>query len=221
VALACLDMAGTTVTDGGIVERAFLAALAAVGIAEDDPGNPERLAFVQRTMGQSKIEVFRGLLDHEEQAQRALVAFEGAIAEQVGAGAVTPVPGAVEAFAAFRARGVQVCLTTGFTAETQHLILDHLGWHRSVDLALAPSEAVRGRPYPDLVLSAVLRLRIDDVAQVLVAGDTASDLLAGSRAGARIVAGVRTGAHTDADFATVPHTHVVDSVADLPGLVGA
>jgi phosphoglycolate phosphatase len=58
--------------------------------------------------------------------------------------------------------------------------------------------------------------RTDAVAQMAVAGDTTSDLLAGHRAGASVVAGVRTGAHGDADFAAVPHTHVLDSVADLP-----
>jgi hypothetical protein len=33
------------------------------------------------------------------------------------------------------------------------------------------------------------------------------------------VAGVRTGTHQDADFATVAHTHVLDSVAELPSVL--
>jgi len=52
-----------------------------------------------------------------------------------------------------------------------------------------------------------------------VAGDTTSDLVAGSRSGASIVAGVLTGAHTRDELAEAPHTHLLDSIADFPALV--
>jgi phosphoglycolate phosphatase-like HAD superfamily hydrolase len=51
-----------------------------------------------------------------------------------------------------------------------------------------------------------------------VAGDTANDLLAGTRAGASVVAGVLTGAHGRSELAAAPHTHLLDSIADLPPL---
>lgn len=54
----------------------------------------------------------------------------------------------------------------------QARILDILGWWDSVDLALCPEDAGRGRPYPDLILSAALRLGIDDVREIAVCGDT-------------------------------------------------
>jgi len=219
IRLAALDMAGTTVTDDGLVEQSFLAALEAVGIPRDDPAMPARLAHVQATMGQSKIEVFRGLLDEEATAQAATRAFEVAVAERVGAGVVTPLPGAEAALDRLRDQGVLVCLTTGFAPETQALIVDRLGWAARVDLLLAPGPGIRGRPHPDLVLTAVLRLGLDDVREVAVAGDTANDLLAGWRAGAGIVAGVLTGAHSRAELAAAPHTHLLASVADLPDIV--
>jgi phosphoglycolate phosphatase len=219
ITLAALDMAGTTVADDGVVERSFIRALGEVGIAEDDPDMPGRLAYVQSTMGRSKIEVFRGLLHDEARAQAATHAFEASIADLVRGGGVRPVPGAVETFAALRARGVAVCLTTGFSAETQQLIVATLGWVDRVDLVLAPGPGVRGRPHPDLVLTAVLRLGIDDVRAVAVAGDTASDLLAGTRAGAGVVAGVLTGAHGRAELEAAPHTHVLDSIAELPAIL--
>jgi phosphoglycolate phosphatase-like HAD superfamily hydrolase len=68
------------------------------------------------------------------------------------------------------------------------------------------------------VLEAVLALRIDDVHAVAVAGDTVSDLVAGTRAGAAIVAGVLTGAHGRAQLESAPHTHILESVAELPAL---
>ena len=55
------DMAGTTVSDGGIVLAAFGDALDALGIPE---GHDERLSsitYVVDTMGRSKIEVFTEL----------------------------------------------------------------------------------------------------------------------------------------------------------------
>jgi len=80
---------------------------------------------------------------------------------------------------------------------------------------------IRGRPHPDLVLAAVLALEVDDVGAVAVVGDTASDLLAGTRAGASVVAGVLTGAHGRAELEAAPHTHLVDSVAEFPALCRA
>ena len=93
------------------------------------------------------------------------------------------------------------------------------GRRLSYALRLQPADAGRGRPWPDMILAAVLRLRIDDVAEVAVAGDTTSDLVAGSRSGASIVAGVLTGAHTRDELAEAPHTHLLNSIADFPALV--
>ena len=219
ITLAVLDMAGTTVTDGGLVDAAFLDALTTVDIPADDPGNPERVRYVHDTMGQSKIEVFRHLLGDEQRAQAALAGFEVSIRQRIDDGEVAPLPGAVEAFAALHQRHVRVCLTTGFTAETQQRIIDRLGWDHLVDAALAPGPGVRGRPSPDLVLAAMLRLGVDDVRDVAVVGDTTSDLWCGHHAGAGIVAGVLTGAHDRDTLAGAPHTHLVDTVADLPALV--
>lgn len=219
IRLAVLDMAGTTVRDDGLVTGAFADALVAVDIPRDDPDNPARLAYVLTTMGQSKIEVFNHLLGDDGRAHRALAAFDASVAERVDGGAVEPLPGAAAAIADLRAMGVAVCLTTGFTADTQARIIDRLGWADAIDLALAPGGNVRGRPHPDLVLAAVLALDIDDVRQVAVAGDTTSDLWCGHHAGAGVVAGVLTGAHDAAQLATAPHTHLLDSVAALPDVL--
>ena len=219
IRLAVLDMAGTTVRDDGLVTGVFADALTAVGIAPDDPANPGRLEYVMATMGQSKIEVFTHLLGDASAAHRALEAFDSSVAARVDAGAVAPLPGAADAMAELRDAGVAVCLTTGFTADTQQRIIEALGWGDAVDLALAPGDGVRGRPHPDLVLAAVLALQVDDVRQVAVAGDTTNDLWSGHHAGAGIVAGVLTGAHDADRLGAAPHTHLLDSVADLPGVV--
>src|SRR4029077_12054507 len=76
-ALACLDMAGTTVRDDGAVEAAFDEALAAVRGTKDSPRYEEAHGFVRETMGWSKADVFARLLDPDE-AARATARFAGA-----------------------------------------------------------------------------------------------------------------------------------------------
>ena len=63
-------MAGTTVADDGSVIAAFSAAVEQFGLPQGTPGYGEALAYVHRTMGQSKIEVFRHILGAEEAAAR-------------------------------------------------------------------------------------------------------------------------------------------------------
>ncbi|WP_431031924.1 phosphonatase-like hydrolase [Streptomyces sp. P6-2-1] len=219
--LVVLDMAGTTVRDGGLVESAFTAAAEQLGVTPGSPEHAAQLAHVRATMGESKISVFRHLYGDEERARRANTAFEEAYARLVGDGAVGEVPGARRTVEELRAQGRTVVLTTGFARPTQDLLLDALGWRDLADLTLCPAEAGgRGRPYPDLVLAALLRTHAADaVARVAVAGDTAYDMRGGVRAGAGVVAGVRTGAHDEETLRAAGATAVLGSVVELPGLL--
>jgi phosphoglycolate phosphatase len=70
IELACLDMAGTTVSDGGVVERAFTVAASAVGIMPGSAPFAKAMAVVRETMGQAKIEVFRRILGEETPSAR-------------------------------------------------------------------------------------------------------------------------------------------------------
>jgi phosphoglycolate phosphatase len=219
IRMVALDMAGTTVADAGAVEEAFQQALDAVGlIAGDLREEPQR--YIRRTMGQSKIVVFTELLGGDRhRAEQANTAFERAFDQAVDRGEVEAVPGAEAAFATLRDAGMRLCLTTGFSPRTRDRIVSALGWAGMVDLALSPVDAGRGRPWPDMILTAVLRLRVDDVAEVAVVGDTSNDLVAGTRAGASMVVGVLSGAHTRSELAAAPHTHLIGSVAELPELL--
>ncbi|MEU6389444.1 HAD family hydrolase [Streptomyces sp. NPDC046939] len=219
--LVALDMAGTTVADGGLVERAFDTAARELGVEPGSPDHARKLDYVRATMGESKISVFRHLFGDEEHARRANAAFEKAYGELVDKGLIAPVPGAREAIEELAADGRTVVLTTGFARVTQDAILVALGWDGLVPLTLCPADAGgRGRPYPDMVLEAFLRTKAaDSLAQVAVVGDTSYDVLSGVRAGAGLVAGVRTGAHGDDAFREAGATHLLDSVTDLPALL--
>jgi phosphonatase-like hydrolase len=217
-ALACLDMAGTTVRDDGAVETAFDEALAAVGVAPGSPRHDEAHRFVRETMGWSKADVFAELLDPDD-AERATARFASAYEAIVARGDIEPIRGAPDVLRDLRARGVLVCLTTGFAPSTRDALLDALHWRPAIDLALSPADVGRGRPAPDLVLGAMARLGIEDPGAVAVVGDTVSDLEAGTAARAGAVVGVLTGAHDEAALAAAPHTAILPDITGLVGLL--
>lgn len=213
--LIVLDMAGTTVLDDGVVEQAFQRAADRTGVADRMPWE-EALDYVRVTMGQSKIDVFTHLADGDvAAAEHATAAFEGAYAEIVAEQGVTEVPGAADAIQGMKDAGLTVVLTTGFAPVTRDALVDGLGWHGLVDLALSPVDAGRGRPAPDLVLAALLRTQTSSVAAVGVAGDTVSDVESGRRAGAGFVAGVLTGAHDRTALEGAGADAVLDDVTVL------
>src|SRR6185437_13225466 len=81
ITTACLDMAGTTVSDDGSVMAAFTAAVGEFGLEPGEPGYDEAIEVVHATMGQSKIEVFRRILGDDERAQQANRVFEASYAD--------------------------------------------------------------------------------------------------------------------------------------------
>jgi phosphoglycolate phosphatase len=219
IRLVVLDMAGTTISDDGVVMDAFHLALAGAGIGPQTPRFTEAERIVRETMGQSKIEVFRRVLGVEAQAQQANAAFEQAYADLVRAGRVRPIPGAEEVLAELRSRGIRTCLTTGFSVPTREALRKELGWELAVDLALSPSDAGRGRPHPDLLWTAMLKLHAPGVDAVAAVGDTASDMQAAKRAGAALRCGVLTGADRSERLRKGGATHVLASVVDLMPLL--
>jgi phosphoglycolate phosphatase len=219
IQLAVVDMAGTTVADDGLVVNAFEMAATAVGVHESGPERESARQYVLDTMGQSKISVFRALFGTEDLAQQANAAFERAYEQLIDEGSAAPIDGAAEAVTRLRQNGIRVALTTGFSSTTQEKLLAALGWQSLADLVIAPGDGVRGRPYPDLILSALMRLEIDGVANVAALGDTGSDIESGLRAGVAIAAGTLTGAHDEQRLRAAGATHVVDSVTEFADLI--
>jgi phosphonatase-like hydrolase len=220
ISVVCLDMAGTTVADDGSVMSAFRAAMEQAGLPPGSQGYDRGAQIVQATMGQSKIEIFRRILGDEAAAAAATHAFEAHYALAVRAGQVAPLPGAVSTLTALREAGIKICLATGFSPATRDAVLDALGWRPLIDLALSPVDAGRGRPWPDLPLTALLRLGGGAVSELAVAGDTASDIESGLRAGAGLVAGVLTGSASRQELEAAGAPHVLEAITGLLPLLG-
>ncbi|MCW2943368.1 MAG: haloacid dehalogenase [Actinoallomurus sp.] len=220
ITLACLDLAGTTVADGGVVEMAFAEALATQGIVPRTEAYDRAMARVHAARGQSKLAIFREVISDEDRAQAANHSFDRAYDSVIDRVGLTPVPGAEDAIDRLADSGMHVCLMTGFGRTTLGRVIDTLGWWKRADLLLCPDDVGgRGRPYPDMILTAALRLQIEDVRAIAVCGDTESDIRSGRRAGASIVAGTLTGVHDRDRLQAAGATHVIDSIADLPDIV--
>jgi phosphonatase-like hydrolase len=220
ITLVCLDLAGTSVADGGVVEKAFAEALATQGIVPGTGAYGRSMARVHATRGQSKIRIFHEIFSDDDRARAANHSFERAYDSIIDRVGLMPIPGAEAAIDKLTDSGIRVCLTTGFGRATLGRVIDTLGWWKRADLLICPDDAGgRGRPHPDMILTAALRLQVEDVRHIAVCGDTASDMLSGHRAGASIVAGVLTGAHDRPQLQSAGATHVLESISGLPDLV--
>ena len=218
--LAALDMAGTTVQEGGAVYAALEAAVAA------HVGGPVPAETLHRWTGTSKREAVAGLLTEltgtapDGAVDAVYTDFADRLTRSYAADPPTPMPGVTEAVAELRAAGVRVVLQTGYSREIAGSILDAMGWTvgGTVDGLVTSDAVAAGRPAPYLVFHAMELAGVIDVGRVLVAGDTPNDLAAGRNAGARFVVGVLTGATTAAELGRHRHTHLLESAAQLPGL---
>ena len=219
--LAVLDMAGTTVADDGLVLDAVRRGLTAVRVPLDGPRFPALRRQAEATMDRATLTVFGDLLDGDMQlARRAAVAYEACLATAVAAGRIREIPGARAAIEMLRASGVAVALVCGVGPETRDAVIDALGWSGLVDVVLSPSDAGgRGMPDPALVLGAARRTEVE-LPDAVVAGDASAGILAAVRAGAGLAVGVRTGAHSEPVLRRAGAHAVIDSVADLPALLG-
>jgi phosphonatase-like hydrolase len=207
IELVVFDMAGTTVQDDGQVPEAFTAALAEHGVSV----GPEEIRGLR---GASKREAILRLLPpgaaRAERAEWAYASFRDHLA-RLYADTVRAVPGAVEAFAHLRDRGIRVALNTGFDRDTTRMLLDAL--------VVCGDEVPQGRPAPYLIFRCMEATGIISVGRVANVGDTVLDLRAGHNAGVRLNVGVLSGAHGRDMLAAEPHTHLLASVADLPTLL--
>jgi phosphonatase-like hydrolase len=217
VTLVCADLFGTTVADDGIVEKVFAEAIGTQGIVTGTAAYARCMVQVYRAHGEASIDIFRKMFPGNEAcAQVTNLAFERSFAAAIDRLGLSALPGVEATIDKLTGAGVRVCLFGGIGRTVLARVLDTLGWWDRVDLALCPDDVPRGCPWPDLVLTAVLRLGVTDVREVAVAGATESAILSGRRSGAQVIAGLRTGAHSEDKLRKAGATHIIGGIAELP-----
>jgi phosphoglycolate phosphatase len=222
VSLVCCGLIGTMVDDGGMVDRAYAEAIATQGIVPGTAAYAKAMAQLYQARGQYSVDVLRTMFpDSQARAQAAHIVLDRSFTDAIGRTGVRPVPGAEEVIDKLTGAGIRICLNTSFSRRVLTAVLDTLGWWDRVDLALSPQDVPRGSPWPDLVLSAMLRVGVQDVRDTAVAYDAESGILSGRRAGARILAGVLTGAHSGDRLRRAGATHLIPTIAHLPEMLQA
>jgi phosphonatase-like hydrolase len=218
IRLVVFDLAGTTVHDGGEVPIAFTRAMGDHGVAIDT-------RTIEDLRGSSKREAINRLVpggpDRARIADAAYRSFRDHLRTLYADGGIRPIAGAEKVFARLRRLGFRVALNTGFDRDITDLLLDALAWRTgAVDAVVCGDDVRHGRPAPDLIHRAMKMTGVSDVSHVANVGDTVLDLTAGHNAGVAWNIGVCSGAHTRARLEEAPHTHILESVADLVDALG-
>jgi phosphonatase-like hydrolase len=222
IRLVVFDMAGTTVHDADGVNRCIRRSLEAAGLTV-------QAAVVNTVMGLPKREALRRLIEPSSLARELLPRIE-AIHSDFAARmrsfcasdpSVCEISGASAVFRWLHNAGIGVAVNTGFSRDIAQIILNRLGWERDqlIDASVTSDEVERGRPHPDMIRYLMRRLGITNAEEVAKVGDTPADLEEGHNAGCGLVIGVTQGTHTREQLAAFPHTHLVESVAEVPSIV--
>ena len=216
ISLVCFDLA-SIVIDGSIVERAVAEAIATQGIVAGTQDYARSMVRFDRSHGRAPAAVLHDLFDDEPRAQATSLAFERsfrAAAQRFGLDLPADV---ADAMGKTAGTGARICLLTMLSRRSCG---EFIGLLHEADLVLCGDDAPRGFPWPDPVLTAMLRLGTADVREVAVVSATPDGVLSGYRAGARILVGLGTG-HRAAALVEAGATHILDSIAALPDLVAA
>ena len=222
IELVVFDLAGTTVNDEDGVNRAVREALAAEGVSVSREA-------VNQVMGIPKPVALRRLIEGAGRGDlltRLDTIHNDFVARMIRFYRQDPsvyeIAGSTDVFRRLRAAGIYVVLDTGFTRDIVEVILDRLAWKNPdlVNLTVTSDEVARGRPHPDMIAKAMAELGVRDAQRVAKVGDTPADLEEGMRAGCGMVVGVTRGSHTAEQLQACPHTHLIGSVVELPGLLG-
>jgi len=222
ITLACFGLIGTLVTDDGALELAFAEAIATQGVVSGTSAYARAMAQVHRARGQAPADILREVFpENLPRAQAAHLAFDHSLAAAVGRRSITPMAGAEMVLTELAEAGCRICVITSLPRRELTGVLRATRWRDLITAALSAEDVSRGCPFPDLALTAMLRAGVGDVRETAVIHATAAGVECGRRAGASLVVGVQSGPHPASRLRAAGATRVMDSVADLPPVLGA
>ncbi|WP_026927836.1 phosphonatase-like hydrolase [Granulicoccus phenolivorans] len=219
IGLVTLDMAGTTIEEGGQV-------YAALQHVVEEAGAPVAPADLRTHLGTDKATAITALLraggvePTPELVSERFHRFRDLLARAYADHPPRPMPGAEDVIAELRARSIKVALTTGFDRVIVDLLLGGLGWSTEpdarlvLDAVITTDDVAAGRPAPYLIFHAMEATDVRAVAGTVSVGDTVADLTA-ARCSGGIAVGVLSGAAGRSELAQAAPDHLIDSVADL------
>lgn len=220
--MVVFDMAGTVVNEQNVVYKTLQKALNAGGIPvtleqvlADGAGKEKKAAIIDiaeiYAPGQTPATIDNIFQHFLEELDKAYTELD-----------VIPIDGAEEVFELLIENGIWVVLNTGYNRETAEKLIAKLGWVKEehFDELVTASDVANARPHPDMILHAMELFEMSDATEVLKIGDSNIDIEEGKNAGCGITVGITTGAQTREQLAAASPDHIIDSLLDLPGLLG-
>ncbi len=222
VSLVCCDVVGAAVAGESVLERAFAEAIATQGVVAGTAAYVRSMVQFDRTRGWPPADVIRSLFPEDEiRAQAAILAFERSFRAVVDRFGMLPLPGANEALAKLTAAGVKICLMSSLSRPALSPVMEHLDWWQRADLVLCADDVARGFPWPDLILTAIMRLGIADVRDVAVVTASGGGVLAARRAGSRLAIGMLSDSGDASRLRRAGATHLLADIGELPDLIAS
>lgn len=233
--LVVFDLSGTTIEDENAVAKSLYTAACEFNL-------PVTLREFEESIGTNKIHLYqymiarsRGKDVHLEDLEKysfqdiekeAMIIFQrySEIMIDYYRENVRALEGAEQTFEWLHENGIKVATDTGFHRDVTTVILEKLCWIERglIDLCVdVESTNGVGRPAPYMIFHAMEELGIQGVHDVVKIGDTPADLLSGYNAGCRFNIGVLSGANNRDILEKYPHSHILDSVKDLPAILEA
>lgn len=128
-------------------------------------------------------------------------------------------PGAAEALAALKRRGVAVAVCSNKPVAFTRELLELLELAQDVDAALGPEDVSEPKPAPDMLHAALARLGVE-AAEALYVGDMAIDIEAARNAGVRVWV-VPTGSEERDTLVAARPDRMIDDLNELLDAVAA
>lgn len=221
IKLAVFDMAGTVVNEDNVVYKTLQKAI-------NSRGFELTLDFVlEHGAGKEKYQAIKDIIAAENGDLNTSMAasifedFKKLLVEAYNSLNVTSYEGVEQMLYKLREDGIKVALNTGYDRNTAQLLLDKMKWNigKEYDILVAADDVALGRPNPDMILEAMMKLDVQNEEFVLKAGDSIIDIEEGKNANCGVTIGVTTGAHTREQLLSANPTYVLDSLADLKNLI--
>lgn len=218
--LIVFDIAGTTLQDDNVVNKAFVSAFNEFDI------HPTKVQ-IDKVMGlakplaidlvcqENKIDVYDVNSIHK-------VFLNKMISHYSNIDNVKEIEGVSEAFVKLKAKNYLLALDTGFSSDITNLIIKSTGWVERglIDAYISSDQVSHGRPYPYMIFRLMERLSIQRTRDVIKVGDTLSDIQEGILASCGLVVGVLSGTGTQEEFSKcLSNLHIMPDVTHLPNFL--
>jgi phosphonatase-like hydrolase len=233
IKMIVFDLSGTTVEDDNSVAKSLHQAAFEYGLQLP-------LIEFEKTIGTNKIHLYQYLIAKSLGREICFEDFERKIFPDLYDEAmkifnrysvimlnyykehVKAIPGTEDIFLWCRQNNIKVVTDTGFHRDINNAIMEGLGWLKNnlIDLSVdVETTGGVGRPAPYMIFNAMQILGVQSVKEVIKIGDTPADLLSGYNAGCVGNIGVLSGANSYEILSQYPHTQILKSIRELPGLL--